>query len=66
MNTTTTRPALKQVEDAAAQVQRHVLQAVDRAAAGDYRRAHAVAERAQGTARRLKELRGAARTPGVP
>lgn len=61
MNTTTTPPALKQVEDAAAQVQRHILQAVDHAAAGDWRKAHAAAERAQGGARRLKELLGAAR-----
>jgi hypothetical protein len=60
VNTTPTRPTAKQVEDAAAQVQRHVLQAVDHAQAGDYRKAHAAAEAAQGSARRLKELLGAA------
>jgi hypothetical protein len=53
-------PTAKQIEDAAAQVQRHVLQAANHAAAGDYRRAHAEAEAAQGAARKLKELLGGA------
>ena len=61
MNTTSTRPpTFQEIEAAAAQVQRHALQAVDHAQAGDYRRAHAEAEAAQGAARRLKELLGAA------
>lgn len=47
------RPTTKQIEDAAAQVQRHLLQAVDHATAGNYRRAHAEAEAAQGAARKL-------------
>jgi hypothetical protein len=46
VNTTATRPTAKQVEDAAAQVQRHALQAVDQATAADYRLAHAAAEQA--------------------
>jgi hypothetical protein len=63
VNTTATRPTLKQVEDAATQVQRHTLQAVDLAGAGNWRKAHAAAEAAQGAARRLKELLGAAAQP---
>jgi hypothetical protein len=66
MNTTPTRPTAKQVEDAAAQIQRHALQAVDHAQAGDWRRAHASAEQAQGCARRLKELLGAASAAPSP
>jgi hypothetical protein len=60
MNTTPTRPTPKQIEDATTQVQRHVLQAVDHATVGNWRRAHAEAEQAQGAARRLKELLGLA------
>jgi hypothetical protein len=60
MNAACTRPPTLQEIEAAAQVQRHVLQAADHATAGDYRRAHAAAEAAQGGARRLKELLGAA------
>jgi len=63
MNTAAPRPTAKQIEDAAAQVQRHTLQAVDHAQAGDYRRAHASAEAAQGSVRRLKEMLGAASRP---
>jgi hypothetical protein len=67
MNATGTRPpTLQQIQDAAALVQRHVLQAVNHAEAGDYRRAHAEAERAQGTARRFKELLGQGRRASVP
>ena len=54
---------IKQVEDAAAEVHRHVHGAANYATSGDYRRAHAEAERAQGAARRLKELLGAAAAP---
>ena len=58
MNATSTRPpTLQEIETAVARVQRHTLQAVDHAAAGDYHKAHA-AEQAQGAARRLKELLG--------
>lgn len=60
MNAATAKPAMKQIEDTAQEVHFHVRQAVDHAQAGDYRRAHAEAERAQGAARRLKELLGAA------
>ena len=49
-------PAIKQIEDAAEEVHRHVRRAVDHAGLGDYHRAHAEAEQAQGAARRLKEL----------
>jgi hypothetical protein len=51
---------MKQFEDQAAEVHAHVRQAVDHATAGDYRRADAKAEAAQGAARHLKELLGAA------
>lgn len=60
MNAITGPPTAKQIEDAALEVHRHVRQAVDHAEAGDYRKAHAEAEQAQGAARRLKELLGAA------
>jgi hypothetical protein len=59
VNATATKPAMKQIEDAALAVHRHVHQATGHAQAGDYRRAHAEAEQAQGAARRLKELLGA-------
>ena len=63
MNDTATRPpTAKQIEDAAAEIHRHVHRAADLASAGNYRKAHAEAERAQGAARRLKELLGAAAT----
>ena len=48
----------KEIEDAALEVHRHVRQAADHASAGNYRRAHAEAEQAQGAARHLKELLG--------
>ena len=51
-----TPPTVKEIEEAAMKVHAHVRQAVDHAQAGDYRRAHAGAERAQGAARKLKEL----------
>lgn len=51
---------MHKIEAAAAQVQRHALQAVDHATAGNWRRAHAEAEAAQGCARRLKEILGGA------
>lgn len=51
-----TPPTVKEIEEAAMKVHAHVRQAVDHAQAGDYRRAHAEAEQAQGAARRLKEL----------
>lgn len=51
---------IKQIEDAAAEINRHVHQAASLALAGDYRRAHAEAEAAQGAARKLKELLGSA------
>ena len=60
VNAAAARPTAKQVEDAAEKVHVHVRQAVDHASAGNYRKAHAEAERAQGAARRLKELLGAA------
>jgi len=64
MNATSTRPpTLQEIEAAAAQVQRHALRAVDHAQLGDYRKAHAAAEAAQGAARRLKEMLGAAAQP---
>jgi hypothetical protein len=49
-------PAMKRIEDAAAEVHRRVHLATAHASVGDYRRAHAEAEQAQGAARRLKEL----------
>jgi hypothetical protein len=59
VNTTAAgRPTAKQIEDQAAEVHRRVRQAVDHASAGDWRRAHAEAEAAQGACRRLKELVG--------
>jgi hypothetical protein len=59
VNATSTRPpTLQEIEAAAAQVQRHALQAAGHAGAGDYRRAHAEAEAAQGLCRRLKEMLG--------
>ena len=59
MNTAATGPpSAKQIEDLAAEVHARVRQATDHAGAGDYRRAHAEAEQAQGAARRLKELIG--------
>jgi hypothetical protein len=63
MNATSTRPPTLQEIEAAAQVQRHAIQAVDHAQLGDYRKAHAAAEAAQGAARRLKEMLGAAAQP---
>ena len=54
---------IKEIEDAATEVHRHVHQAASLALAGDYHRAHAEAEAAQGLCRKLKELLGAARTP---
>lgn len=51
-------PTAKQIEDAAATICRHVRQAADHAALGDWRRAHAEAEAAQGAARKFKELLG--------
>lgn len=67
MNAAGTRPpTLQEIQDAAVQVQRHILQAVNHAEAGDYRRAHAEAERAQGTARRFKELLGQGRRASAP
>ena len=53
-----TPPTMKDIEDAAQEVHFHVRQAVDHAQAGDYRRAHAEAEAAQGLCRKLKELFG--------
>ena len=55
-----TRPTARQIEAAAEEVHVHVRQAADHASAGNYRKARAEAERAQGAARRLKELLGAA------
>ncbi len=52
--------AIQQIENAAAEVHRHVHGAANYATSGDYHRAHAEAEQAQGAARRLKELLGAA------
>ena len=52
--------AMKQIEDAAEEVHRHVHRAAGHAGDGDYPRAHAEAEQAQGAARRLKELLGTA------
>jgi ribosomal protein L13E len=49
---------VKQIEDQAAEINRHVHQAASLAIAGDLRRAHAEAETAQGLCRRLKELLG--------
>jgi hypothetical protein len=49
-------PVIKQIEDAAAEVHRHVHRAAGYASDGDYPLAHAEAEQAQGAARRLKEL----------
>lgn len=63
---TAAAPTMKDIEDAALAVHRHVRQAVDHAQAGDYRRAHAEAEQAQGAARRFKELLGAAAAPPDP
>ena len=51
---------MKQIEDAAEEVHRHVHRAAGHAGDGDYPRAHAEAEQAQGAARRLKELLGTA------
>lgn len=57
MNATDVRPpTAKEVEDAAEAVHVRVRQAADHATLGDYRKAHAEAEQAQGAARRLKEL----------
>ena len=62
MNAASTRPpTLQEIEAAAAQVQRHAIQAVDHATAGNWRKAHAEAEAAQCAARRLKELLGTRR-----
>ena len=58
-----TMTVLKQVEDVAAKVHLHVHQAAAYASTGDYRRAHGEAEAAQGAARKLKELLGAAAAP---
>jgi hypothetical protein len=61
VNTTGARPpTAKQIEDAARDVHSYVRQAADHATAGDWHRAHGVAEQAQGAARHLKELLGAA------
>lgn len=57
MNDTAARPpTAKQIEDAALEVNLHVRQAADHATLGNWRRAHAEAEAAQGAARKLKEL----------
>jgi hypothetical protein len=56
-----TPPGLKQIEDAALEVQTRARQAADHAGAGDWRKAHAAAEQAQGACRVLKEMLGAAR-----
>ena len=59
MNATDVRPpTAKDIEDAALAVHSHVRKAADHAALGDYRKAHAEAQQAQGAARRLKELLG--------
>jgi hypothetical protein len=58
VNTTARRPTAKQIEDLAAEVHHHARQAADHASVGNYRKAHAEAETAQGLARRLKELLG--------
>jgi hypothetical protein len=59
-------PAAKQIEDLAAEVHHHVRQAADHATLGNYRRAHAEAEAAQGAARKLKELLGQGARASVP
>ena len=57
----TTPPTAKEIEDLALAVYHHIRQAVDHASVGNYRKAHAEAEKAQGGARKLKELLGPAR-----
>lgn len=50
--------AQKQIEAAAEEIHRHVHGAANYATSGDFHRAHGEAERAQGAARRFKELLG--------
>ncbi len=59
-------PTMRQIEDAALAVHRHVRQATDLARAGDYRTAHAAAEAAQGAARKLKEMLGSVPAEASP
>jgi hypothetical protein len=58
VNAAAARPTAKQAEDAAEKVHVHVRQAASLALAGDWRRAHAEAEAAQGAARKFKEILG--------
>jgi hypothetical protein len=55
----------KRIEDAEAEVHRHARQAGAYAITGDYRRARAEAEAAQGAARQLKEMLGALTRPPI-
>jgi hypothetical protein len=57
---------VKQIEDQAAEINRRVHQAASLALAGDYPRAHAEAETAQGLCRQLKELLGQGARASAP